>query len=146
MNIKHALAALALGQMVMVGQASAACVAGDIAGTWYTHLAFWNSVDGGGSEGWQRCKAVVNSSGGISTATSQCNDELGRAYTISAGTLRVTTACLVTGSLTVKRNGVVHGRAVVSYAQMDKNHANFSGLGYVSTEPDVKFSIQAVKQ
>lgn len=146
MNIKHALAALALGQVVMVGQASAACVAGNIAGTWFTHMTFWNSVDGTMADGWLRCKLVVNSSGGISTTASQCKSERATTLTVSAGTLSVNTACLVTGSITVRENGVLAGRGVVSYGQMDLNHANFSGLGYLSTDSQTKFSIQAVKQ
>ena len=144
MKIKHVIAALALGQMVMVGQASAACVAGNIAGTWYSHMAFWNSVDGTRSDGWLRCKLVVNSSGGVS-ATSKCVDETGAAH-VATGTLKVSAACGVTGTLTVSHNGIVDGRAALRYVQMDLSHNSFSGLGVVSTESEVKFSVSAVKQ
>lgn len=146
MKIKHALAALALGQVMMVGQASAACVAGNIVGTWYIHVVAYDSVDPGQTNGWIRCKTVVGSGGAISTTASQCKTEYGGTYTISAGSLAVNTACLVTGSFTVKENGVTQGRATVSYGQMDSVHANFSGLGKDGLHPQVKLSFQAVKQ
>ena len=145
MKIRHVMAALVLGQMLTMGQASATCAATDVAGTWYVHGAVVDYTSTFGDD-WLRCKLVVNSSGTVSTSLSQCFFA-GAAGTpdtvaVTAGALHVSTACAISSSsLTTSI-----GKVVVKFGQMDKSHNSFTAVGYQSNRTGNKFVIQAVKQ
>ncbi|MBI5039890.1 MAG: hypothetical protein HZB57_01355 [Gammaproteobacteria bacterium] len=145
MNTKPAFVALMLGQALVAANVSAACVAGNIAGTWYTHAAFFDYTGASGGD-WVRCKLLVNSAGGVSTTASQCRLSSGTSLTVSTGTLRVSTGCVVSGSVTTARNGAAFLRMAVQYGQMDASHRSFSALGYDSARAQWKFMLQAVQQ
>ncbi|MBI5461083.1 MAG: hypothetical protein HY941_02735 [Gammaproteobacteria bacterium] len=142
MKIVHAVVALVLGY---AGNVSAACMTGDIAGTWYSHTAFFDYTGAGGGD-WARCKLVINSSGGVSTSASQCRLASGTLLTVSAGTVQVNSSCALSGSITTTRNGATVARMVLQYGQMDSSHHSFSALGYNSNQSKWKFLMQAVEQ
>ncbi|MBI5040816.1 MAG: hypothetical protein HZB57_06360 [Gammaproteobacteria bacterium] len=139
---------ISLGSFLF-GTASATCTQANLTGTWYamgvSGDTYWDEMTET-----DRCKVVISSTGAV-TSGSSCNirDQRGL-YTlrIASGTMHVTTACAVSGSLRLCGNSACTVSAIftIQYGQMTRDKESFPLLGYKSADPDVVFIYEAVKQ
>lgn len=146
---RNRLAGYLMGMAVMLaaGGAQAACTQVDLTGTWY---AFGVSGDVGRAylEQASRCKFAVNSRGTIIASGSSCltRDYVGNSTaSISGGSLRVNSACAVTGNVNVC-TPVGCFAIRVQAAQMERTKTSFPMIGYSNVNPYWLVSLQAVKQ
>ena len=130
----------------LFGQAGAACLQTNLTGTWQAVGVSGNS-NLGGFEEYIRCKIVLNSTGGVVPSLSACigRDNVGRfTVDITGGSMRVGTACNITGSLTFYAGATL--RHIVEFGQMALDKNIFTFTSYQSTNPDLLTVFTAVKQ
>ncbi len=141
------LACLGALLSVLPGFASAACSMANLRGTWYTAGVSGDTRLGQMDET-VRCKIVVSSTGAIPATGSACyvRDHTGLStVSIPSGTLRVSAACAVTGSLRMCQSGTCHIFRV-QHAQMARDWNTFTLVGYSQSNPDVVSFFDAVKR
>ncbi len=113
--------------MLTATVANAACVQGDLAGTWQVYSHGWDNA-AGGFLWWNRCKVTFNASGTMTAGTcvASKNGE-GGPISNGSGTLTVANACTFTAQFTVGGllNRVVH-------STMSKDKEVVTGVGTFS--------------
>lgn len=141
------LACLGALLIALPGFASAACSMANLRGTWYTAGVSGDTRLGQMDET-VRCKIMVTSSGAIPATGSSCyvRDHTGLSTVrITNGTLRVSAACAVYGSLRMCQSGTCHIFRV-QHAQMARDWNTFTLVGYSQSNPDVVSFFDAVKR
>lgn len=134
--MKRAAVAIAV-VIVMLLLSSAAwadCAQSELKGTWQTYQA---GVFGGGGFYWQRCSVKLDGKGFVTGGS--CRDDFGETFSLTTGRIRVSTACVVTGTA-----GGPAGIATINHGALDKGKTVFMG---VLTDSDGGIaSIQGVKK
>lgn len=152
MRWKHRKGARVLGVALIAlaggfyGQAEAVCEQADLTGTWHATGVYGNS-NYDGFEEYIRCKFVFVSTGAIVASSSTCRgrDNVGLfTITVTGGTLRLSTACAVTGSITFYAGTSL--RHIVEFGQVAREKDIFTFTSYQATNPDILTVFTAVKQ
>jgi hypothetical protein len=117
--MKRAAVAVVVVMLLLSSAAWAACVQSDLKGTWQTYQA---GVFGGGGFYWQRCSVKLNGKGFVTGGS--CRDDFGETFSLTKGRIRVTTACVVTGTA-----GGPDGTATINHgALVDPGKKIFMGV------------------
>ena len=144
------IARVALALFVLFGasQSYAACVQGDLAGTWY-----FNGVTGDTFAGqfWETdfCKVRVNSVGTIVKSKSQCQyrDYTGKqSYDITGGSLVISSSCKITGKIKYDFGGGLTTNFNIDAARLDKGKTVITIAGRASIDPDIVSFFTGVKK
>ncbi|MBI5462576.1 MAG: hypothetical protein HY941_10360 [Gammaproteobacteria bacterium] len=141
------LAGLGALLVALPGFASAACSMANLRGTWYA-VGVSGDTQLGHMDETVRCKIVVSSSGAIPATGSACyvRDYTGLStVSIPSGSLSVSSACAVTGTLRMCRSGSCYNFRV-QHAQMARDWNTFSLVGYSQSNPDIVSFFDAVKR
>ncbi|MBI5040820.1 MAG: hypothetical protein HZB57_06380 [Gammaproteobacteria bacterium] len=119
----------------------------NLRGTWYA-VGVSGDTQAGQMDETVRCKIVVSSTGAIPATGSSCyvRDYTGLSTkSIPSGSLSVSSACAVTGSLRMCQSGTCDTFRV-QHAQMAKDYFTFTLVGYYLSDPDVVAFLDVVKQ
>jgi hypothetical protein len=130
----------------MSADVSAVCAQANLTGTWYA-VGVSGNVRTRAFDTYMRCKVVLSSLGAVVPSLSSCigRDDVGRFIaTVSAGTVRVSPACAITGTLTFNAGGAV--RSTIEFGQMSTDKNIFTFTLYQNSDPDVLGSFTAVKR
>ena len=138
---------LALLVLLVAGPSYAACVQGDLQGTWY-----FNGMSGDVFTGylWETdfCKIGVNSSGKIRNTGSQCKfrDWLGKdTINVGGGSLFVSSSCAITGYIKYCI-GAECLRLNIDDAKLDKGKTVITLVGRAGYDPTIVSFFTGVKR
>lgn len=129
----------------VLGQAL--CVQGDGAGTWIAHGVMGDTLSREFEET-MRCKIDVNAAGTIIGSTSSClmRDDRGLdSINIAWGGLTINSSCGVTGIMRMCDSGVCE-TAKIEYGTVSRSKDSVTITGYMQSDPDYVFFLQAVKR
>lgn len=125
---------VAIVVMLLLSSAAwAACTQSDLTGTWLTYQT-------GVSEGffyWTRCTVNLNSTGVVTSGS--CRNDSNQTSTLTTGRVRVSSACVVTGTA-----GGPTGSVTINHGALDRGKTVF--IGVLTDSDDGIASIQGVKK
>jgi hypothetical protein len=119
--------------LLLSSAAWAACTQADLTGTWLTYQT-------GVSEGffyWTRCTVNVNSTGVVTGGS--CRNDIDETSVLRTGRIRVTSACVVTGTA-----GGPGGSVTIDHGALDRGKTVF--MGVLTDSSGGIASIQGVKK
>jgi hypothetical protein len=139
MRHKGLMITLVLACVAILGSlAFAACVQGNLAGTWGLYVTTSDDV----GLRWTRCTLTVAADGKIA-AGAKCVDAGGKTSTITSGTMVLSDDCVVTGKLKAK-DGLDVITATIKHGALERGKLFFTGVG--QTDKGDCFTFTAVKK
>ena len=129
--------AVFVGVLITALPAWAACAKRDLAGNYQLYVSFVEA----GMLGWTRCTLVVDNKGNVKSGT-QCRDFDGFAFTITGGSLAITSSCKVTGNITDSDGD----SSVIDHAQFDLSRAILTGVGHDVGDSSDTFTFTALRR
>jgi len=129
--------ATGLVMLLLTSTAWAACAQSDLTGTWLTYQSGTSSDDVGPFFYWKRCTVRLDSSGFVTGGS--CRDDIGDTFSLTTGRIRVTTGCVVTGTV-----GDPAGSVVIDHGALDRGKTVFTGV--LTDSVNGIASVQGVKK
>jgi hypothetical protein len=111
--------------LLMTSAASAACIQGNLTGTWRLYITGADDV----GMFWVRCQIVVLGGGGIKSGI-VCRADDNEALTTTGGTLTLSSTCLITGAIAVE--GEESLTATIVQGALDRGKTVASGVGRIT--------------